>query len=167
MKSEARKSTQRRRYNRVPATGTVGYAIGASHAGTATLVDVDQSGVCVTGGRRFVPGQRLMLTVEKPLRCGQDVELKGRVAWCHPAETPGEYRAGIRIYRTDAEARLALCVLVNMGLKRAVAVTRSDDPRMWITVKTWPREETIDLSNIWRTTEQHETQMKQASVARF
>jgi len=164
MKLDARNSHQRRRYNRVPASGTAFYRSGADRSGTAFLVDVDHSGVCLQSSRQFVPGQRLLLNPEK---LNLHTELKGVVAWCGPADVPGQHRAGIRIYRVDDDTRLALCALVSVGLNRVLGTPEICNPGLRFVVRLSPHEEIIDLSSIWSNPEQDETGPKHVCTASY
>jgi Tfp pilus assembly protein PilZ len=145
----------------------VRYACGVKQSGTATLADVDHSGVGITVNRRFAPGQRLMLVVDEPVRGKHQVELKGMVAWCEPAEVEGQFRAGIRIFRIDDETRLTLCLLVWAGLRQALTQTAIGYGPIGTVEWRAPSREMIDLSSIWRTPERRETRMKQATVAGY
>ncbi|NUM52885.1 MAG: PilZ domain-containing protein [Candidatus Hydrogenedentes bacterium] len=111
---------ERRRAKRVSCAAAVRYQLGREIGGHATLADVDHGGIGVLVSHPLREGQRVMLEVDEPKRGDGTVELKGRVAWCE--KCADGYRAGIRVYHDEGDARVALCALMCAALKQQAAV---------------------------------------------
>lgn len=110
----------RRSAKRVACATPVRYQLSRELGGHASLVNVDQGGICITLTHAVAIGQRLMLDVVAPKAGDRSIELKGRVAWCE--QTADGYRAGIRVYHDDTTVRVALCTLMCAALKKQAAV---------------------------------------------
>lgn len=111
---------ERRSAKRVACASAVRYQLDREWGGHATLINVDHGGICVSLTHPLEKGQRVMLNIDRPKHGDGTVELKGRVAWSEQAGTG--YRAGIRVYHDEADARVALCALMCAALKKQAAV---------------------------------------------
>ncbi|MCC6797551.1 MAG: PilZ domain-containing protein [Candidatus Hydrogenedentes bacterium] len=111
---------ERRSAKRVAFSTPVRYQLSREFGGHASLVDIDQGGICIALSHAVSVGQRLMLDVIVPKAGDRAIELKGRVAWCE--QTADGYRAGIRVYHDEETVRVALCTLMCAALKKQAAV---------------------------------------------
>ncbi|MCC6154777.1 MAG: PilZ domain-containing protein [Candidatus Hydrogenedentes bacterium] len=111
---------ERRSAKRVACATQVRYQLSRELGGHASLVNVDQGGICIALAHTVAVGQRLMLDVVAPKSGDRAIELKGRVAWCE--QTADGYHAGIRVYHDDTTVRFALCTLMCAALKKQAAV---------------------------------------------
>ena len=111
---------ERRSAKRVACATPVRYQLSRELGGHASLVNVDQGGICIALTHAVAIGQRLMLDVIAPKPGDRAIELKGRITWC--VQTDEGYRAGIRVYHDDATVRVALCTLMCAALKKQTAV---------------------------------------------
>lgn len=164
MITDARKFGTRRRFARVPVSGTVRYWLGANIQGVADLADVGLSGLSIVQERELLPGQRILLKTSSPVGDAPGTELKGIVARCQAADRDGEFRAGIRIYCIDDNVALGMRTLVESGFRkhwvldvRAITDTfsRSGNRR---------RPEIIDAGIFWFSEEPSETLLKHATA---
>ena len=111
---------ERRSAKRVAFATAVRYQLSRELGGHASLVNVDQGGICIAISHAVAVGQRLMLDVTAPKPGDRTIELKGRVTWCE--QTTEGYRAGIRVHHDDTTVRVALCALMRAALKKQAAV---------------------------------------------
>lgn len=164
MTTDARKFGTRRRFARVPISGTVRYWLGAHVQGIANLADVGLSGLSIVHERELLPGQRILLKTTSPGDDVPGIELKGIVAWCGPAERDGKFRAGIRIYCTDESIALGMRTLVQSGFRKhwVLDVRAITDTFSRSGVRTG--RETIDASTFWFGEEPLETPLKHAAA---
>lgn len=167
MKEQARSNQLRRRYIRIPTSGTVRYAYGSGTSETASVVNVDRSGMCMVSSLELAPGQRLMLVAEGPAFNARSPELKGVVAWCAPCHIPGRFRVGVRIYCTDDETRLTLCALACAGLKMSTPNRHEERIRVEVVACSPSGQGSIDTGAIWFKAKLVETPAKQMAAANF
>lgn len=131
MSHQARSHVERRRHRRLPVAGMVRYQCNREESGEAAMIDADHKGLGLLTTHPFASGQRLMLKVRGQGRDGE-LELKGFVVWSAPANTPGLYRTGVRVYHDAFETQVALCAVICAGLKKAAEVAELRDRRCGI-----------------------------------
>lgn len=93
---------RRRRYARIPLTGTVHYTCGPN----------DRGGACIRVGRYLGPGRHVLLSVKIGTDRDAYAELKGRVAFCRPSEDGKAFVAGVRVFDNAAETGCILSELI-------------------------------------------------------
>ncbi len=105
-----------RRGKRTPHNGQVTYRYSPVDEGKAVCANVGSKGLRIRLGRYLRPGRKVVLGVETP----QGVELKGRVAWCRPANEPNMFDAGVRVFHDAADSAAALSNMIRAGRKHTV-----------------------------------------------
>jgi len=164
MTTDARKFGTRRRFARVPVSGTVRYWLGANIQGVAELADVGLSGLSIVNERELLPGQRILLKTSSPVGDAPGTELKGIVAWCQAADRDGEFRAGIRIYSIDDNVALGMRTLVESGFRRHWVLDVRAITDTFSKAGGRTGREIIDASTFWFGEEPVETPLKHATA---
>lgn len=165
MMTNARNCNSRRRYARVPVTGTVEYRLGAFR-GTAELRDAGLSGISMTVDRNLLPGQRIMVeTVNSGGGFDRAGEMKGVVSWVAPSGLEGEILVGVRIYCIDEGTREAMHELVSAAFR-----IRKEAALRQVSWGIRPLRHSrsagfIDTSDTWVAQESTETHLKHTTAA--
>jgi hypothetical protein len=99
------------REQRTALTGSLTFAYGTEHTGTAQWRNISRTGAQVRMGRFLRPGRTLRLQFDSPLQPGRLVEVEARIVWCSPKATTHQFNTGIAILRQDPETALDFAVL--------------------------------------------------------
>ena len=102
-------SSERRIFTRVPCHQTVVWRNASGESGSAKILDVSRSGLCLSLTRYFRPGPALMFTFEDVLYRGRPVEVPALTVWSRPEPDDRQsFTAGFSVVHGETETLAAI-----------------------------------------------------------
>ena len=102
-------SSERRIFTRVPFDQTVLWRNASGESGSAKILDVSRSGLCLSLTQYFRPGPALVFTFEDVLYRGRPVEVPALTVWCRPEPNDRQsFTAGFSVVHGEPDTLAAI-----------------------------------------------------------
>ena len=101
--------SERRTFTRIPFHQSVLWRNASGESGSAKILDVSRSGLCLSLARYFRPGPALMFTFEDVLFGGRPVEVPALTVWSRPdPDNRQSFTAGFSVVHGEPDTLAAI-----------------------------------------------------------
>ena len=102
-------SSERRIFTRLPFDQTVRWRGAYGESGSAKILDLSRSGLCLSLTRYFRPGPALVITFDDVLYGGRPVEVPALTVWCRPEpDNRQSFTAGFSVVHGEPDTLEAI-----------------------------------------------------------